>query len=152
SAFRYQREKSLSEQQKPDSTSPGLFDLPEPNPVLLPQLAREYTLDHQDSLEHQLVKAAETSGFQEIPVVGPDRRRWHLLVQMLQILASQGRQALILIPEVHQSEALSAHLQSVCQSQVEVYHADLSTTVRSARWERIQRGDAQIVVGTRSAV
>lgn len=152
SGVRNQREKSRGGSQKPDTESPGLFDLPGPNPAHLPQSIRENTLGLQDSLEHQLEDAARTEGFQEIPVVGSDRRRWHLLVQVLEVLGFQGRQTLILTPEVHQAEALGAHLRSVCQSQVEVYHAHLSTAIRSARWEWIRQGCAQIIVGTRSAV
>jgi len=59
---------------------------------------------------------------------------------------------MVLTPEVHQAETLAGHLRKIWKDQVEIYHGHLSSSDRSARWERIRQGEVSIVVGTRSAL
>ena len=59
---------------------------------------------------------------------------------------------LLLVPEVHQVEAVARQLRGILSESVEVYHGQLSTPVRADCWERIRQGRVQLVVGTRSAL
>ena len=63
-----------------------------------------------------------------------------------------GRSALILVPETHQVEPLRRVLADGGKLLAEAYHGQLSMSERRNSWERIQRGEARVVVGTRSAV
>jgi primosomal protein N' (replication factor Y) (superfamily II helicase) len=135
------------------SDSPGLFDLPKQEKATSPESVQKklpYPSEHP--LEKQLVDAVQAGEFQEIPVVGPEALRRNLLTQILEVFFQQGRRAILLTPEVHQAEALGTQLQNLWPNQIEVYHGQLPLTVRSARWERIRQGHAQVVVGTRSAL
>ncbi|MDH5700282.1 MAG: primosomal protein N', partial [Nitrospirota bacterium] len=134
--------------------SPGLFDLPVEKrtdlSAFVPRKACDST--EQNQTWENLLRAVRDGGFQEVPVVGSESLRQDLLFKMVETVVDQGRRALILAPEVQQAEILAEQLRLLGNNQVEVYHGHLSTMVRAARWERIQQGDVQVVVGTRSAL
>ena len=99
-----------------------------------------------------MARAIRDGGFQEVSVVGAESVRRKLLLETIKTTNKQGKQALILMPEVHQAETLADDLQTIWKDQVEVYHGQLSSSVRSERWERIHQGETSIIVGTRSAL
>jgi primosomal protein N' (replication factor Y) len=63
-----------------------------------------------------------------------------------------GRSAILLVPEIGLTPAVAADLHQIFGEQVAILHSALSDQERSEQWHRIKRGDARIVVGTRSAV
>ncbi len=64
----------------------------------------------------------------------------------------QGRRALILVPEIALTPALAALVRSRFGARVAIQHSGLSDGERHDQWQRIRRGEVDIVVGTRSAV
>src|SRR6185437_9484021 len=64
----------------------------------------------------------------------------------------QGRRALILVPEIALTPALAALVRARFGSRVAIQHSGLSDGERHDQWQRIRRGEVDIVVGTRSAV
>jgi primosomal protein N' (replication factor Y) len=132
----------------------GLFDLPVEKRMDLSASVQRKACDstEQNQIWKNLLHAVRDGGFQEVPVVGSELLQQDLLFKMVETVVDQGRRALILAPEVQQAETLAEKLRLVGKNQVEVYHGHLSSMVRAVRWERIRRGDVQIVVGTRSAL
>lgn len=63
-----------------------------------------------------------------------------------------GRQALILVPEIALTAQLVARFKQAFREKVAVLHSGLKGSTRYAQWDRIYRGEAGIVIGTRSAV
>ncbi|HVJ07744.1 MAG TPA: primosomal protein N' [Acidisarcina sp.] len=63
-----------------------------------------------------------------------------------------GRSAILLVPEIGLTPAMAAQLHSAFGSHVALLHSALTPDERSEQWHRIRNGEAQIVVGTRSAV
>jgi len=63
-----------------------------------------------------------------------------------------GRSAILLVPEIGLTPAVAADLHQVFGDQVAILHSGLSDQERAEQWHRIRRGDARMVVGTRSAV
>ena len=63
-----------------------------------------------------------------------------------------GRSAILLVPEIGLTPAMAADLNQVFGEEVAILHSALSDQERAEQWHRIKRGDARIVVGTRSAV
>ncbi|MBW2063599.1 MAG: primosomal protein N' [Deltaproteobacteria bacterium] len=65
---------------------------------------------------------------------------------------NSGRQALFMVPEI----ALAIYLEGVFRSRlgdrIAVFHSDLSEGERYDQWMRIARGEAELVIGARSAV
>jgi len=63
-----------------------------------------------------------------------------------------GRSAILLVPEIGLTPAVAADLHQVFGDEVAILHSALSDRERAEQWHRIKRGDARMVVGTRSAV
>src|SRR5207245_8337733 len=63
-----------------------------------------------------------------------------------------GRSAILLVTEIGLTPAVAADLHQVFGEQVAILHSALSHQERAEQWHRIKRGEARIVVGTRSAV
>lgn len=65
---------------------------------------------------------------------------------------SQGKQALMLVPEISLTPQIVGRVRGRFGQKVAVLHSGLSGGERFDEWRRIQRGEAQVVVGARSAV
>lgn len=63
-----------------------------------------------------------------------------------------GKSALLLVPEIGLTPAMAGQMFAAFGSQVALLHSGLTPDERAEQWHRIRRGDARIVVGTRSAV
>jgi primosomal protein N' (replication factor Y) len=63
-----------------------------------------------------------------------------------------GRSAILLVPEIGLTPAVAADLHHVFGDEVAILHSALSDQERAEQWHRIKRGEARMVVGTRSAV
>ena len=70
----------------------------------------------------------------------------------MQAVLRAGRSALLLVPEIGLTPAAAAHLAELFGDEVAILHSGLTADERAEQWHRIRRGDARIVVGTRSAV
>ena len=63
-----------------------------------------------------------------------------------------GRPAILLVPEIGLTPAVAADLHQIFGEEVAILHSALSDRERAEQWHRIRRGEARMVVGTRSAV
>ena len=70
----------------------------------------------------------------------------------LQHARLSGRSAILLVPEIGLTPAMAAQLYSAFGASVALLHSALTPDERAEQWYRIRRGEARIVVGTRSAV
>ena len=70
----------------------------------------------------------------------------------MQAVLESRRSAILLVPEIGLTPAAAANLYQVFGDQVAILHSALSRDERAEQWHRIRRGEARIVVGTRSAV
>ena len=64
----------------------------------------------------------------------------------------QNRQAMLLVPEIALTPQLLGLLSAYFGERVAVLHSSLPAGERYDQWRRVSRGDATVVVGTRSAV
>jgi len=64
----------------------------------------------------------------------------------------QGRTSILLVPEIGLTPQMAGLLDSAFGSRVAVLHSALTPEERTEQWRRIHRGEAPIVVGTRSAI
>jgi len=73
------------------------------------------------------------------------------LAAMRTVLES-GRSAILLVPEIGLTPTVAADLHQVFGDEVAILHSALSNAERAEQWHRIKRGEARMVVGTRSAI
>lgn len=63
-----------------------------------------------------------------------------------------GKSAILLVPEIGLTPAMAAQLHHAFGSEVALLHSALTPEERGEQWHRIRRGEARVVVGTRSAI
>ncbi len=73
-------------------------------------------------------------------------------IRAMQCSLENGRSAMMLVPEIALTPVFSRRLRTIFGSNVAILHSSLSQGERFDEWRRIRRGDARIVIGTRSAV
>jgi primosomal protein N' (replication factor Y) (superfamily II helicase) len=73
------------------------------------------------------------------------------LAGMREVL-EQGRSSILLVPEIGLTPAVAADLHQAFGDEVSILHSALTDAERAEQWHRIKRGEARVVVGTRSAV
>ncbi len=73
-------------------------------------------------------------------------------ISLIQKTLEQGKQAVLLVPEIALTPQLLGLMAAYFGDRVAVLHSSLPTTERYDQWKRIRAGEATVVVGTRSAV
>jgi primosomal protein N' (replication factor Y) len=63
-----------------------------------------------------------------------------------------GKSALLLVPEIGLTPAMAGQMVAAFGEEVALLHSGLTPDERAEQWHRIRRGEARVVVGTRSAV
>ncbi len=118
----------------------------------LPPLNFEFSAAQQNALEQiqQSVCAGTFSGTLLHGVTGSGKTAVYLAA--MRSVLEAGRSAIMLVPEIGLTPAMAADLHHVFANEVAVLHSSLSNKERAEQWHRIKRGEAHIVVGTRSAV
>jgi len=73
-------------------------------------------------------------------------------IRLIQTCLDMGKSAMLLVPEIALTPQLLGILAAYFGTQVAVLHSSLSAAERYDQWKRVKKGDARVVVGTRSAV
>ncbi len=73
-------------------------------------------------------------------------------IKLIQSALDQGKSAMLLVPEIALTPQLLGLMAAYFGERVAVLHSSLSAGERYDQWKRVKSGDAQVVVGTRSAV
>ena len=75
-----------------------------------------------------------------------------VFLRLIGDVLAKGRTVIVLVPEISLTPQTISQFQSRFGNKVAVLHSGLSMTQRLDEWKRAKRGEARIVVGTRSAV
>ncbi len=73
-------------------------------------------------------------------------------MNLIDHVLQNGRQALVLVPEISLTPQMMTLFLKRYGKRVALLHSGLSLGERTDEWKRVKRGDASIVLGTRSAV
>ena len=73
-------------------------------------------------------------------------------IKLIEHCLSQGKQAVLLVPEIALTPQLLGLMAAYFQDRVAVLHSSLPAGERYDQWKRVRSGEAKVVVGTRSAV
>jgi primosomal protein N' (replication factor Y) len=73
-------------------------------------------------------------------------------VAAMQRALANNKSVLLLVPEIGLTPATAAQMVAAFGSEVALLHSQLTPDERAEQWHRIRRGEARVVVGTRSAV
>jgi primosomal protein N' (replication factor Y) (superfamily II helicase) len=140
------REEKLKSWEEPLAVEENLFDVgyTPPTNVLNPDQARELA-EISSWLDEGVFHSGLLYG-----VTGSGKTEVYL--GAVEAALARNKSALILVPEI----ALTLWVGRLCRARlgatVAVLHSALSETERAREWWRVRRGEARVVIGTRSAV
>src|SRR5262249_8491660 len=99
-----------------------------------------------------LLEAVRAGGFHAFLLFGvTGSGKTELYLRAIEETLKQGKQALVLVPEISLTPQTIQRFQGRC-GPVAVLHSHLPDAARGAQWRRIKSGHVQVVVGARSAV
>jgi primosomal protein N' (replication factor Y) len=75
-----------------------------------------------------------------------------IYIRAMQTALKMNRGAMMLVPEIALTPILSRRLRAHFGDQIAIFHSSLSKGERFDEWSRLRRGEARVVLGTRSAV
>lgn len=75
-----------------------------------------------------------------------------IYISLIREVIARGKTALVLVPEIALTPQLMSTFNSCFGEGVAVLHSSLGIGVQYDEWKRIKAGDANVVVGTRSAI
>lgn len=75
-----------------------------------------------------------------------------IYIRAMRAALKQNRAAMMLVPEIALTPVFSRRLRAHFGDEVAIFHSSLTTGERFDEWNRIKRGEARVVIGTRSAV
>jgi primosomal protein N' (replication factor Y) (superfamily II helicase) len=75
-----------------------------------------------------------------------------IYLRLTATICRDARKALILVPEIALTPAVAGTFRHQFGDRVAIQHSGLSAGERHDQWQRIRRGEVDVVVGTRSAV
>jgi primosomal protein N' (replication factor Y) len=75
-----------------------------------------------------------------------------IYMRLAQAVCRAGRRVLLLVPEIALTPSVAAVVRGAFGDRVAIQHSSLSDGERHDQWQRIRKGEVDIIVGTRSAV
>ena len=116
--------------------------------------AEEIRLNDEQQRAYEAVLAQTRSGCPGVTLLQGVTGSGKTLVyiRLAQTLLAEGRSVMILVPEIALTPQMMARFSAYFGDEVALLHSGLRLTERYDQWKRIRRGEAHIVLGTRSAV
>ncbi len=116
--------------------------------------AHEHALNEAQTEALATIAAAmEKGGFQPHLLYGvTGSGKTAVYVAAMQRALAAGRSAMLLVPEIGLTPAMAGQMFAAFGGEVALLHSALTPDERAQQWHRIRKGEARVVVGTRSAV
>ncbi len=118
------------------------------------KFAHEHVLNEaQTEALGTIVAAMEKGGFRPHLLYGiTGSGKTAVYLAAMQRALAAGKSALLLVPEIGLTPGTAAQMVAAFGGEVALLHSQLTPDERAEQWHRIRRGDARVVIGTRSAV
>jgi primosomal protein N' (replication factor Y) len=118
------------------------------------KFAHEHALNEaQTEALGTIVAAMDRGGFRPHLLYGvTGSGKTAVYVAAMQRALAAGKSALLLVPEIGLTPGTAAQMVAAFGGDVALLHSQLTPDERAEQWHRIRRGEARVVVGTRSAV
>lgn len=75
-----------------------------------------------------------------------------VFLKLIEAVWKSGKSVIVMVPEISLTAQTIRKFRSIFKDGVALFHSGLSLGERLDEWKRVRRGEARIVVGTRSAV
>src|SRR5687768_11397701 len=119
---------------------------------VIPDAARRLTAEQTAAFE-ELAALADAGEFRVALLHGvTGSGKTEIYLRLADRVCRSGRQVLLMVPEIALTPSVAAQFRGAFGDRVAIQHSALSDGERHDQWQRIRRGDVDLVIGTRSAV
>ncbi|HEX8355586.1 MAG TPA: primosomal protein N' [Pyrinomonadaceae bacterium] len=109
--------------------------------------------DAQETALNEVNAAQERGGFSAFLLHGvTGSGKTEIYIRAMREALRRGRTAMMLVPEIALTPVFSRRLRAHFGDAVAIFHSSLTAGERFDEWGRLKRGEARVVIGTRSAV
>jgi len=136
-------------------TRKGVLVLRPQTPVIRPAApAARHTLNQaQQRALDAIEEALRSGGFSSFLLYGvTGSGKTEVYLRAIEAARAGGRGALLLVPEIALTPAVAGQFHQRFGDRVAILHSAFGERERAEHWRRIRSGEADVVVGTRSAV
>jgi primosomal protein N' (replication factor Y) len=121
--------------------------------VTLPE-TDDFTLTpHQDTALGEIESAIASQDYKTFLLHGvTGSGKTEIYIRAMTATLRLGKSAIMLVPEIALTPVFSRRLRARFGDRVAIFHSSLRTGERFDEWNRLKRGEARVVIGTRSAV
>ncbi len=119
----------------------------------LPELYELHLTEEQSEALKKIsekISAGDYAAFLLHGVTGSGKTE--IYIRAMSEAIGRGRSAMMLVPEIALTPVFSRRLRAQFGDRVAIFHSSLTTGERFDEWSRLKRGEARVVIGTRSAV
>jgi primosomal protein N' (replication factor Y) len=135
-----------------ESVSPSLQSLSQANTHSEPMPAMQYSAEQQIACD-AIKKALFKNAFQTVLLHGiTGSGKTAVYLNAIALVVQQGKQAIVLVPEIALTPQLLEQFQSRFGDRVALFHSGLKAKERSLQYRRVLNEEVSIVLGARSAL
>ena len=107
----------------------------------------------QEAAYTQITAALQSAAFRVFLLHGvTGSGKTEVYIHAAQIVVHSGKRVLMLVPEIGLTHQLVERVRQRFGQRIAVLHSGVRSSLRWAEWQRIARGDAPVIIGTRSAI
>lgn len=119
----------------------------------LPERDELRLTDEQERALQQINEAQNEEKFAAFLLHGvTGSGKTEIYIRAMREALRHGRTAMMLVPEIALTPVFSRRLRAHFGDAVAIFHSSLNAGERFDEWSRLKRGEARVVIGTRSAV
>jgi primosomal protein N' (replication factor Y) (superfamily II helicase) len=119
----------------------------------LPERDELQLTDAQETALREINEAQGAGGYRAFLLHGvTGSGKTEIYIRAMREALRRGRTAMMLVPEIALTPVFSRRLRAHFGDAVAIFHSSLTAGERFDEWGRLKRGEARVVIGTRSAV
>jgi primosomal protein N' (replication factor Y) len=119
----------------------------------LPERDELQLTDAQEVALREINEAQGAGGYRAFLLHGvTGSGKTEIYIRAMREALRRGRTAMMLVPEIALTPVFSRRLRAHFGDAVAIFHSSLTAGERFDEWGRLKRGEARVVIGTRSAV
>lgn len=120
----------------------------------IPMYSRPFELsEEQNRAFNQLLELYESNSPQAALLHGvTGSGKTNVIMKLIDRVLEDGRSVIMLVPEIALTPQTMGRFASRYGERIAIIHSALSSAERFDAWRRIQSGDADVIIGTRSAI
>lgn len=124
-----------------------------PTPSVMPKKSEKHMPTPEQAAAIARLTKSLSDGFEEFLLYGvTGSGKTEVFLQVVETCVAQGKNAVVLVPEIALTSQMTNRFLSRFQNNVAVLHSGLSLGERYDEWRRIRNGEVSVVIGARSAV